>query len=59
MTREDKIYELEQRIAYYNNQALMLNHKDHLSDFDYKWLNDIRLCIDGLSEWINDLRRNA
>lgn len=55
MTHEDKIYELEQRIAYYKNQNLMIDNKERLSSSDYERRNQNVQTIKDIQQWIEDL----
>lgn len=55
----DRIYELEQRIAYYKMQRNNLDHKDTWSKSDYEWSDKLRDNITNLENWIKEIQAES
>lgn len=55
MTNEEKIYEIKERIAFYQMQKTNLAHKDTFGADDYTWDAELSKDIAKLEAWIKEL----
>lgn len=56
MKPEEKIYEIKERIAFYQMQKTNLQYKDGWQADDYTWNNELSKDIAKLEAWIAEIQ---
>ena len=56
MKKEQKIYEIEQRIVFYKMQKTNLSNKTSFAQSDYTWDMELSRDIAALQEWIEEIK---